>query len=588
VVRPARTLLRPVELQLDLGWTEQAAEADSTGSVVVVERDAIELPAEPRGVVYTKPWVVELILDLAGYRPEVDLADLHAVEPSAGEGAFLVPMIRRLLASLEAHGRPLDDAAGALRAYELDSEAGRRAVAAAVRTLLDHGVGREDADRIAQGWVHVGDYLLDSRDARRPDVVVGNPPYIRYDDIPEDVLSCYRALYPTMVGRGDIYIGFMEAAIRTLKPGGVLAFICADRWMRSAYGVELRRLITSACGVEAVIEMHNAPAFEDEVAAYPAVAVIRRGPQRGALIASAGPDAGGSLPGMALADAIRSAAHDKSRAVPGFSVAKVDAWFSGSAPWPALEPHQLELLQYLEANFAPLEDPVTGTKIGIGVASGADRVYITKDADVVEDDRLLPLAMAADTREGAVKWSGNYLVNPWTRHGDLVQLEDYPRLRAYFEGRAPELRRRNIAQRRPRDWYRTIDKVNAELLGRPKLYFPDMKMSSNPTLDDGRTYPHHNLYYLTSDGWDLEVLGGLLLSRVAQIFIEAYCVKMRGGTLRFQAQYLRRIRVPEPFAIVDDVSDRLRAAFWSRDASAATSAAIDAYGIGHLAGALGC
>jgi adenine-specific DNA-methyltransferase len=60
---------------------------------------------EPGGVVYTQPWVVDLILDLAGYRADQDLAARYVVEPSAGKGAFLVPMIRRLLASLAAHGR---------------------------------------------------------------------------------------------------------------------------------------------------------------------------------------------------------------------------------------------------------------------------------------------------------------------------------------------------------------------------------------------------------------------------------------------------------------------------------------------------
>ena len=139
--------------------------------------------------------------------------------------------------------------------------------------------------------------------------------------------------------------------------------------------------------------------------------------------------------------------------------------------------------------------------------------------------------------------------------------------------------RRNIAKRNARDWYRTIDRVNHELTGQHKLYFPDMKLVSNPTLDRGETYPHHNLYYLTSDVWDLEVLGGLLLSRVAQLFIEAYCVKMRGGTLRFQAQYLRRIRVPDPASLSPEVNDRLVQAFRSRDTDAATMAAAEAYGI---------
>src|SRR5437764_1386986 len=84
------------------------------------------------------------------------------------------------------------------------------------------------------------------------------------------------------------------------------------------------------------------------------------------------------------------------------------------------------------------------------------------------------------------------------------------------------------------------------LAGRPKLLLPDMQMTIHRFLDEGGLYPHHNLYYVVSDVWDLRVLGGLLLSRVAQAFIEAYAVRMRGGTLRFQAQYLRRIRVPRP------------------------------------------
>jgi len=102
------------------------------------------------------------------------------------------------------------------------------------------------------------------------------------------------------VGRCDIYVGFIEAGVRQLKDGGMLAFICADRWMRSAYGAELRRFIAENCGVDVVIEMHNAPAFEYEVAAYPAVVILRRAPQGKAIVASAGADAGPLSTGQEL------------------------------------------------------------------------------------------------------------------------------------------------------------------------------------------------------------------------------------------------------------------------------------------------
>ena len=87
-------------------------------------------------------------------------------------------------------------------------------------------------------------------------------------------------------------------------------------------------------------------------------------------------------------------------------------------------------------------------------------------------------------------------------------------------------------------------------------FSPTSRRRLTPVLDTGGFYPHHNLYYVVSDKWDLEVLGGLLLSDIANLFVGAYCVKMRGGTYRFQAQYLRKIRVPAPDAV--DARNRVR------------------------------
>jgi hypothetical protein len=55
---------------------------------VVQQLKLAEGAAEPKGVVYTKPWVVDLILDLVGYRAEEDLAGVVALERAAGEGAY--------------------------------------------------------------------------------------------------------------------------------------------------------------------------------------------------------------------------------------------------------------------------------------------------------------------------------------------------------------------------------------------------------------------------------------------------------------------------------------------------------------------
>jgi adenine-specific DNA-methyltransferase len=194
----------------------------------------------------------------------------------------------------------------------------------------------------------------------------------------------------------------------------------------------------------------------------------------------------------------------------------------------------------------------------------------------------LPMAKVRDTSTGALRWSGHYLVNPWSSEGELVDLDRYPGLRAHYERYEDKLKGRHVAGKNPAAWYRTIDKVNYPLTTTPKLLIPDIKGVAHPVLDQGAYYPHHNLYYVTSEQWDLKVLGGILLSRVGQFFIECYAVRMHGGYFRFQAQYLRRIRVPRPEEIGPDQAEGLRGAFDERDVDAATTIALKLYRIDEI------
>src|SRR5438105_2837060 len=92
--------------------------------------------SETKGVVYTKRWVVDLLLDLAGYRSPNNLADAVAVEPSAGDGAFLVPMVERLVESCKRLDRSLAECEGALIAYELEESSAQRARATAIAVMV--------------------------------------------------------------------------------------------------------------------------------------------------------------------------------------------------------------------------------------------------------------------------------------------------------------------------------------------------------------------------------------------------------------------------------------------------------------------
>lgn len=529
---------------------------------------------EQKGAVYTKRWVVELLLDLSGYSHEQNLVDALAVEPAAGDGAFLGPMIERLLASCRKLGRPLSECERSLIAYELDDSSAARARALVQRTLEARGVRPALAERLAHTWVVSRDYLFDAG-SRAADFIIGNPPYVRLEDIPEETVLVYRKAYPTMRGRADLYVAFFEAALRQLKTGGVCTFICADRWMRNHYGAELRQLITSAYSVEVLLSMHNVNAFEHEVDAYPAITVIRHMKQRSAVVARADPAAEEVQPTQLATRLLGKGCDTRPTSLKGIHAAVINTWFKGADPWPCHSPEQLALLRQLEEEFPLLE---MNAKVGIGVATGNDSVYITTDAELVEPSRLLKLALVKDVAGGILDWSGHYLVNPWN-HDGLVDLNDYLKLKAYYEHHATSLKKRHTAEKNATGWYKTIDRVNYALINKPKLYIPDIRNILEPVLDRGGTYPHHNLYFVQSDDWDLEVLGGLLMSSVAQFFVESYGVRMRGGYLRFQAQYLRRIRVPDPKSLSEKQSQELRDAFRRRDRQQATHAAFKLYGI---------
>lgn len=546
------------------------------------------------GAIYTKPWAVDLVLGLAGYDASRNLVDARTVEPSAGEGAFLIPIARRLLASCRAQERPWLDCLHSLRAYDVDAAALAHCRQELMLLLQEEGIPHADSAELLSAWLVEADYLLMVGRATSAtpqlfdgdlevDFVIGNPPYVRLESIPEAQNAEYRRLFPTMRGRADLYVGFYEAALRQLSPNGVCAFICADRWMLNQYGEELRRFITNGFAVDALLEVHNADAFEEVVNAYPSISILRRAQQGPSVIGHATAELENTGTELVLhyMQEVRQGEAINLAPPTGLIAERAPTWFNAGEPWTRISSPRAELLQYLEQHFAPIISVANGTRVGIGIATGADAIFFTKNPDLVEPERQLPLARTADLSTGHLVWGGHYLLSPW-QNGQLIDLAAYPRLEAHFTEHRERLQKRHVGKRNPEAWYRTIDKVDEQLYHQPKLYIPDIKNSLFPVLDHGGTYPDHNLYFITSETWDLEVLGGLLLSSIGTFFVECYGVRMSGGYLRMQAQYLRKIRVPAPNTITQHQADALRHAFQNRDVAAATLAAVAVYGIGHL------
>lgn len=540
-------------------------------------RNAVDTVAnagiEARGAIFTRREVVDFLLDLTGYTPTSPLLRMRLLEPAFGGGDFLLPAVERLLAAWKLAGCPSPATAlrDCIRAVELHRATFTETRDRVFAMLVAGGIARGEAKAIVEQWLLYGDFLLAPLKDEF-DVVIGNPPYVRQELIPDALMAEYRARYRTIYDRADLYVPFIERSLNSLGKGGQLGFICADRWMKNRYGALLRKMITEHFHLKIYVDMVDTPAFHSEVIAYPAITVISREKPGVTRIAHRPAiDADGL---SALATRLLDAKAPEASS----GIRELHSTTAGSEPWILESSDQLNLIRRLERDFPTLE--AAGCKVGIGVATGADKAFIGMfDSLDVEDDRKLPLVMTRDILEGHVQWRGLGVVNPFSDDGRLVDLDSYPRLRCYFEARKEEIAGRHVAQKAPANWYRTIDRIYPGLAAKPKLLVPDIKGEAHIVYERGELYPHHNLYFVTSDDWDLRALQAVLLSGITRLFISTYSTKMRGGYLRFQAQYLRRLRLPRWPDVPEKLRSTLVEAAKLRDIAACNQTAFELYGL---------
>lgn len=525
---------------------------------------------EARGAIFTQPDVIEHILDLVHYTPDNDLPNIRLLEPSCGRGDFLLPAISRLITSYISKYKSFNNCeevlSNSIRAVELNQENYSITCQRVFDQLLSLDIPTHKAHILVKAWMVQDDFLLTEL-TNRFDVVVGNPPYVRQERIPTILLDHYRAKYSTIYDRADLYIPFFERGLSLLASGGKLAFICSDRWLTNTYGGPLRKFITQGFHLEYYARMHNMKPFHKDVAAYPAIVVIGEGKSelsQGVKVKRSDID----QPQQSSQIQRQNAEHKQY----GYSQHVID-----THPWVLnLHVDERQLLERLEREFPFLEH--AGCKVGIGVATGCDAVYI-QDFDTlpVEDDCKLPLVMAPDIRTGSLQWSGKGIINPFTPTGKVVSLHEYPLLAKYLTEHDEQIRKRHVAQKNPNSWFRTIDRIYPQLTTQPKLLIPDITLESIVVYDEGNYYPHHNLYYITSTSWELLPLQALLRSDIARFFISAYSTRMRGGYLRFQAQYLRRIHIPAWYEVSNILQAKLLEAAHTGTIDAINTIAFDLY-----------
>ena len=294
--------------------------------------------------------------------------------------------------------------------------------------------------------------------------------------------------------------------------------------------------------MEEVIDLENTSPFEEEVLAYPAITLIKKT----------------SIPGIPRYIQLNNI-DDLGHLTNEYKQQRVlnmraSNWFAKPING---EAHEKYLDTILNQGF----------KIGIGVATGCDRVFIRNDFQkLVENELLLPILVSKDLKGDKLKWSGNFILNPFKRNGELIDLDKFPKAKAYLLLQQEALKNRHVAKKNPNNWYKTIDRIQTDLTFEDKIILPDLSGNKSIFIDKGEFYPHHNLYYITGKSNNqLVLLAAILTSDFARIQLSEFGNKMNGGYARWQSQNLKKLRVPIIDAIPKSTADKIISAYYENN-----------------------
>lgn len=482
--------------------------------------------------VFTKADVAEAILDVVGWRADQDLSMFRLLEPSCGDGSFLAPAVERLLVGLRRSGK-LSEASlvDAVVAFEFDKATADKARERVRAALAASGIGQPAAGRLSRRWVRCSDFLL-ARDLGSFSHVVGNPPYMRWSKVPTVLRREYEAALPAASARGDLCLAFIGRAVElTVATHGRIAFLCADRWLRCSYGTRARSELGRSVRLATHIDVHDVAVFQTpgKVGAYAAVTVLDRDVDRPSHIAT-----------VSSTSELRRILASPPPVTPGGSSTMSRSLPSRGGALIA----RSDLRSAFEAmteNAVPLKQ--AGVEVRCGVALGAASVFIVDEHSPIERDRLVPFLGTKDLGADGVAKPGKFVLNVWSESGALVDLSQFPKLRAHLEAHETELRGRACVVR-PEQWFRTIDRIDPQRVAASKIVVAGMSKWSRVAMSSGGAQASNALYCLTSAEWPLHALFALFRSGALDVFATILSPRFSGGTKRFDGNLFSQVRIP--------------------------------------------
>ena len=230
------------------------------------------------GQVFTPRWIIIHILDLAGYDNELIL-DKYILEPSCGDGAFLIEIVNRYINICQQNNIANEDILSRLEKYiygvEIDD--------------IEHKKSIDNLTKFVQQKLDISEYInwkvynLNTINFFKNhllyfDFIVGNPPYIRVHNLNHRTRRILKKEFSFSTGTIDIYLSFFEMGIQMLKTKGILGYITPNSYLHNSSYKSFREYLKSERVVKTLVDFKATKIFKG-YSTYTAITIVQKGYQ---------------------------------------------------------------------------------------------------------------------------------------------------------------------------------------------------------------------------------------------------------------------------------------------------------------------
>lgn len=422
------------------------------------------------------------------------------------------------------------------------------------------------------------------------DYVVGNPPYVRIQNLPDTQKMMMDTLYDATTGNYDIYCPFYERGLDWLRDdSGKLGFITPNQFMVTDYGEGLRRVLLEDSRIEEVYDFRDSGVFEDATN-YPAIVILEDEPDEEArednaircvrVKANTDEDNDRELD-EEIIESVR-----ENRSDPGYSDEFIDVFdfpqnrLSGGEYWALMPPEELQVFGKLEQEGNTKIGNVTDA-VFQGIRTSANKVYVVNvlDSDRVESndsndvvsvvptgeseeyeietDLLRPFLQGSDVERWRGNWSGLHVIYPYhvredesgeamaTLYSDDELAEELPLSWGFFRKHEDTLREREHGNWADSDtWWEFGRTQNLEKFEQPKIIQAHICQDATFMIDEIGTWYFTTAYsvLLSGDYRDLtEEMACQLNSKALDFYFKHITTVKMGGFYEYRSQYVEKL-----------------------------------------------